>query len=73
MSYFFVWALAWCLMGTVSWFVFVVSEGRLTVGDVVVAFLVAPTGPMLPMIIGMFHFVRVLDCFFHIVLWEKKP
>jgi len=71
-SYFVAWALAWCVVGMVSWFVFVVADGRLTVGDVVVSFLVAPTGPMLPMMIGMFHFARVLDYFFHIVLWEKK-
>lgn len=69
---FFEWALAWYVFGVVSWLIFHLTEGRLTVGDVVIATFVGPTGPMLPAIIGMFYFVRVVDVWMDVVLWEKK-
>lgn len=64
--------LLWYVTGVVAWFLFNLTEGRLTVGDVVVAIFVGPTGPLLVAILGMFHLVRFLDVLFNIVLWEKK-
>ena len=69
---FFLFCLGWYAFGVVAWWLFCISEGRLTVGDLLMSFLLGPTGPILPLIRGMYYGMKMLESWSRIVIWQRK-
>lgn len=65
--------IIWFAMGMVAWGAICFYFGTFTVGDAIFAVMSGVTGPLLPMLIGVWWFALRLQVWGRIVIWQRKP
>jgi len=64
--------LIWYLTGFIAWIASSYFFGLVTVGDVLFAMMCGATGPMLPILIGLWYLTVKTEELKKYVIWKRK-
>lgn len=65
--------IIWFLSGVVAWGAICFYFGRFTIGDAIFAVMSGATGPVLPMLIGVWWIALKVEVWSQVVIWRRKP